>query len=232
MGTNAAVANPIFLDQPPVRIMTLRNSWWDEEKKSPWRHRLDPYWPYAHPVVVFTPDFTDRTNRAESYARTRSGVGAVETPERLAATPVLPVFNKYVLLAADELEKGLIPYRKAALGAPEPKRIGAMKEVLVVEQMQRMLRSLHAILEFEDLRFRVVTSEQPEENPARLRRMAAILTEEIVRTEEALEIARRDSRLGYECEMDYIYTPYTINEKLRVLHDVLENQIPVWRARL
>ena len=30
---------------------------------------------------------------------------------------------------------------------------------MVVEQMQRMLRGLHAILEFEDLRFRLATTE-------------------------------------------------------------------------
>jgi hypothetical protein len=234
MGTNAAVANPIFLDQPPARIMTLHNSWWDEDRKSHWRHRVDPYWPYAHPVVVFTPDFSNRANRAEAYARARSGIGAIESPERLAGTAVLPVFNTYVLRAADEFEKGLVPYRQAALRAPEAKRAGAMKHVLVVEQMQRMLRSLHAILEFEDLRFQLVTADADglEDADAKLDRMADIVAEEIPRTRDALETAQRDSRLGYECEMDYVYTPYTIGEKLRVLHDVLENQIPAWRDRL
>ena len=62
--------------------------------------------------------------------------------------------------------------------------------------------------------------------------MVAIVTAEIERTEDALEIARRDSRLGYQCEMDYVYTPYTINEKLRVLHEVLEHQIPAYGERL
>ncbi len=230
MGTNAAVANPIFLDQPPTRIMTLINSWWDEARKSHWRHRVDPYWPYAHPVVVFTPDFTNRTNRAESYARARSGVGAVEAPDKLAETEVLPVFNKYLLLAADEFEAGLKPYRQAALKAPEAKRAGAMKEVLVVEQMQRMLRSAQAILEFEDLRFRLSKTDRSAEAEPLLERMAEILTAEIERTEAALETARRDSRLGYECEIDYVYTPYTINEKLRVLHEILEQQIPARRT--
>ena len=229
MGTNAAVGNPIFLDQPPARIMTLTNSWWDEAQKSHWRHRVDPYWPYAHPVAVFTPDFTNRTNRAESYARQRSGIGTIESPEVLAKTDVLAVFNKYVLLAADEFEAGLKLYRQAALKAPETKRASTMKEVLIVEQMQRMLRSLHAILEFEGLRFRLVGGKESSEADALLDRMATIVTAEIERTTASLETARRDSRLGYECEMDYVYTPYTINEKLRVLHEILDQQIPAHR---
>ena len=231
MGTNAAVANPIFFDEPPARIMTLANSWWDEAQKSHWRHRVDPYWPYAHPVVVFTPDFTNHTNRAEAYARGRSGIGAIESPERLAGTAVLPVFNAHLLLAADELEAGLELYRQAALNAPEAKRTGAVKEVLIVEQMQRMLRSAHAILEFEDLRFRLMGTDRRSEAEPLLDRMTAILAAEIERTTASLEAARRDSRLGYECEMDYVYTPYTISEKLRMLHEVLEQQIPAYRER-
>ena len=231
MGTNAAVANPIFFDRPPLRIMTLFNSWWDEDKKSHWRHRLDPYWPYAHPVVVFTPDFTNRSNRAESYARIRSGVGAIDQPGELEGTAVLPIFNDYLRQAADEFEAGLKLYRRAALEAPETKRRGALKEVLIVEQMQRMLRSTRAILEFEDLRLRLAQTREKIEAEALLARMSKILVAEIERTEEALETTRRDSRLGYECEMDYVYTPYTIGEKLRVLHEVLEQQIPACREQ-
>lgn len=231
MGTNAAVANPLFFDEPPVRIMTLNNSWWDEAQKSSWRHRVDPYWPYAHPIVVFTPDFTNRTNKAEAYARARSGIGSIETPERLAETAVLPIFNKYLLRAADEFEVGLKLYRQAALEAPQAKQAGAMKEVLIVEQMQRMLRGVHAILEFEDLRFRLLGINDPTEAEPLLDRMTAILTAEIERTEASLETARRDSRLGYECEMDYVYTPYTISEKLRLLHETLEQQIPAHRKQ-
>jgi hypothetical protein len=192
---------------------------------------VNPYWPYAHPVVVFTPDFTNRTNRAESYARQRSGIGQIESPERLAKTDVLPVFNKYVLLAADEFEAGLKLYRQAALNAPGTKRATAMKEVLIVEQMQRMLRSLHAILEFEGLRFRLVGGETPDDADVILDRMTKTVTAEIERTTASLETARRDSRLGYECEMDYIYSPYTISEKLRVLQEILDQQIPAHRKK-
>ena len=83
-----------------------------------------------------------------------SGISAIESPERLKDASILPVFNKFVLRAADELEQGLKLYRSAALDAPHRKQQSAYKAVLVVEQMQRMLRGLHAILEFEDLRFR------------------------------------------------------------------------------
>ena len=229
MGTNAAVANPLFFEEPPARIMTLTNSWWDEDQKSHWRNRVDPYWPYTHPIMVFTPDFTNRRNQAESYARARSGIEAIESKGRLKNTAVLPVFNKYVLLAADELEVGLKLYRQAALNAPESKRATAFKQILIVEQMQRMLRSLHAILEFEDLRFRLVKTDEPDKAKPLIDRMTEILSAEIERTEASLETARLDSRLGYECEMDYVYTPYVLNEKVRLLRETLEQQIPAHR---
>lgn len=40
------------------------------------------------------------------------------------------------------------------------------------------------------------------------------------RTRASLETARRDSRLGYEWENDYFYTPYVLVEKLRQLEKV------------
>jgi hypothetical protein len=232
MGTNNAVAHPLFLDEPPPRIMTLHNSWWDEAKKTPWRHRMIEAWPYCHRIMIFMPDFNNKINRAEQYARQRSGVGMIEPAERLRDADVLPVFNKYVLKAADEIERGLVAYREAATNSPKRKQLVAFKEVLVVEQMQRMLRSLHAILEFEDLRFRLAKTNDPAVGHKMLERMQQILREEIKRTEQSLETSRRDSRLGYECEMDYVYTPMVLAEKLDLLHETLEEQLPRYRARL
>ena len=60
--------------------------------------------------------------------------------------------------------------------------------------------------------------------------MSRILTEEISRTEESYQTAQFDSRLGYECEMDYIYSPMVIEEKLQMLHKTLENEIPMFRV--
>ncbi len=53
------------------------------------------------------------------------------------------------------MEKGLVGYRKAALAAPPEKRRGAYREVLLAEQLERMLRSNDAVLEFETLRFQL-----------------------------------------------------------------------------
>lgn len=230
MGTNSAVANPLFFEEPPPRMMTLYNSWWDEDQKSHWRHRVIPQWPYAHPIMVFYPDFTNKINKAEQYARSRSGIGQLESAERLKNVSVVNVFNDYALRASDEFEAGLKTYREAALNAPPSKQVGAFKEVLVAEQMQRMLRSLHTILEFEDLRFRLVNTDEPTAIAPILDRMGAILDEEIPRTEAALETARRDSRMGYECEMDYVYTPFVIEEKLRLLRRTRDEQLPRCRA--
>ncbi|MCA9414369.1 MAG: hypothetical protein KC944_24365, partial [Candidatus Omnitrophica bacterium] len=135
------------------------------------------------------------------------------------------------LLSAEEFEKGLRSYRRAALGAPETKREGAIKEVMVAEQIRNMLLSLNAILEFEDLRFRLVHLEGDDSTEEILGRMKEILRDEIERTERSLVIAERDSRLGYECEQDYVYTPYVLREKIRLLKDTLNDQVPSYEKR-
>jgi len=229
MGTNFAVANPLFFQQPPPRTMMLKHSWWDEAK---WitGAKINPYWPYTRARMVFYPDFSNRTNKAERYAQSWSGIIAPAGNAETAS--VLPVFNKYLLLAADQLEEGLRSYRKAALQAPKSKQAGAMKEVQVAEQMQRMLRSNEAILEFEDLRFALSKVSEPEKKKPILDRMSELLRQEIQRTEGSLVAAQRDSRLGYEFEQDYVYTPYVLEEKLRLLRKTLEEQFPAYRTRM
>ena len=138
--------------------MTIEHSWWDQEKwKSHLASRINPYWPYTRNSFTFMPDFTNRVNAAEQYARQVSGISRIEeNSERLKTTSVLESFNQALRATADRFEAGLKSYRKAALEAPAAKRPQAFKEVLLVEQMQRMLRSNSAILEFEDLRFKLV----------------------------------------------------------------------------
>jgi hypothetical protein len=232
MGTNNAVAQPLFFREPPPRIMTLHNSWWDEAKKTPWRHRMEEAWPYCHRMMVFMPDFTNRKDQAEIYARNRSGISLLGSSPLDQTTSVLPTFQKYLLKAADEMEVGLQQYRKAASAASKEKLPAACKEVLIAEQMQRMLRSLHAILEFETQRLRLHANSDRRDANAILDRMSTILVEEIARTEASYRTAQLDSRLGYECEMDYVYSPLVIEEKLQVLHKTLEIEIPAHRKSL
>ena len=54
--------------------------------------------------------------------------------------------------------------------------------------------------------------------------MTAILKEELPRTEAAHETALRDSRLGYEWEQDYIYTPDHVREKINLLRATSKNR--------
>ena len=122
-----------------------------------------------------------------------------------------------------------MPSWKAALAAPESKQAGALKEVLLVEQMQRMMRGLHAILEFENLRFQLSKTEDKAKKAEMLDRMVEILKAERERTVASLETARRDSRLGYEFEQDYVYRPYVLEEKLMVTDKTLNELIPAYR---
>ncbi|HWQ55417.1 MAG TPA: hypothetical protein VN442_17150 [Bryobacteraceae bacterium] len=207
-GTNNAVATPLFLKQPKPRMETRYQSWSDSAL---WARTtgVNPHWPYVPARLILWPDFTNKVNAAERYARPFS----------------LPVFMKYLRLAADEMEAGLRPYRRAALAAPAAKRTGAYREVLLAEQLQRMMRSEYAVLEFEDLRFRLGTAGAAE-RPAMLGRLEVILREETARTQASLAVAERDSRLGYEWEQDYVYTPDTLREKLAVLKHTLTVDLP------
>jgi hypothetical protein len=62
--------------------------------------------------------------------------------------------------------------------------------------------------------------------------MEALAKEELARTQHSLETAKRDSRLGYEWDEDYIYRPFTIEQKIKHLEQVISQEIPEYRARL
>ena len=224
MGTNNAIGNPLFFQEPPLRTTTFTHSWTDHEKwMGYFGGQINPYWPFTVSRMVFYPDFTNQNNLAEIYAR---GVTGVEVgPE----TKVLPVFLKYMGQASDQMEQGLKSYRAAALASPKSKRQRAVREVVVAEHVQRMMQSDCAVLEFEDLRLQVAAERDRQKAVAILDRMEAILRKEIVRTELSLLAAARDSRLGFQFEQDYVYTPYSLREKLGSLHETLEKHLAAQR---
>jgi hypothetical protein len=61
--------------------------------------------------------------------------------------------------------------------------------------------------------------------------MESIVRDETARTERSLLAASRDSRLGFQYEQDYVYTPYSLKEKLGVLRET-EKQLAKRRQRL
>ncbi|NLN31240.1 MAG: hypothetical protein GX158_08445 [Bacteroidales bacterium] len=225
-GTNNSVGSPIFFKEPPARTATFMYSWTDFSKwMSYFGSNLNPRWPFTVSRLVFYPDFTNNRNRAEDYARSSSGIaGSVEGP-------VLPVYLKYLKKAADLMEEGMKLYREAALASPENKRAVAVREVLIAEQLQRMMESEHALLEFEDLRMNYVAEGDKSRMNELLDKMEAILREEIDRTELSLLASSRDSRLGFQFECDYVFTPYSLSEKLEVLRETLEKHLPEAREK-
>lgn len=226
MGTSNSIGNPLFFQPAPARTATFNYSWTDQDKwMGYFGGEINPYWPFTVSRLTFYPDFTNRTDKAELYARSVSGMRAPREQR------VLPVFLKYLRLAADGMGEGLKLYRKAALTSPASKRERALREVLVAEQIERMLRSEHAILDFERLRLELAAERDSSKAPPVLNRMKEILREEIARTELSLLAASRDARLGFQFECDYVYTPYSLSEKLALLHQTLDKQIPEYRPR-
>jgi hypothetical protein len=217
-GGNNAVANPLFFEQPKEHIITFEHSWTDQKIWSR-NSYLNPYWPYVRhgyfDGYVLYPDFTNHLNVADEYVKPFT----------------LPVFTKYLLEAADKMDEGLSLYRQAALESPTSKRHRAYHEVLLAEQIERMMRSNDAVLEFENLRFHLAKTNSSSEQREGLDRMTTILKQEITRTDAALETAERDSRLGYEWEEDYMYWPQTLKLKLELLHLTLDKEIPAYRRQ-
>ncbi len=227
MGTSSSVANPLFFQPGPARAATFRHSWIDQDKWTGYfGGDINPYWPYTLSRLTFYPDFRGHTNLAELYARGAAGATA-GGEERL-----LPVFLKYLRLAAGRMGEGLKLYRQAALSSPVPKREPAVREVVVAEQMQRLLLSTHAILEFEQLRLELTAEHDRQKAAALLDLMEGIVRDEIARTELSLVAAKRDARLGFQFESDYVYTPYSLGEKLTLLRDTLNRQLPAYRKDL
>ncbi len=214
MGTNNAVGNPLFFQEPPLRTVTFTHAWMDHDKWMGYLGgQINPYWPFTFSRMVFYPDFSNRSNLAEQYARGATGVEV--GPEK----KILPVFLKYMGQASDRMEAGLKLYRSAALTSPDAKRPNAMRETVVAEQLLRMMQSDCAILEFEDLRLQLAAQQDKSKAAGLLARLKTILREEIARTERSLLAAERDSRLGFQHEQDYVYTPYSLREKLENLHE-------------
>ncbi|MEO9003677.1 MAG: hypothetical protein ABI288_03020 [Ginsengibacter sp.] len=220
MGTNNAIGNPLFFEEPPLRTLTYNYSWEDQSKVL----HVNPHWPFTVSRMVFYPDFTNKINKAELYARSATGI------EIKNDTLILPVFLKYLQMAVDQMEEGLKLYREAALASPVFKRTQAVKEVIVAEQMQRMMQSDHAILQFEDLRLQMMKEKNVGEKRSILDRMERIVEDEIARTQLSLLAATRDSRLGFQFEQDYVYTPYSLQEKIDVLKETLNKQIPAAKS--
>jgi hypothetical protein len=227
MGTNNSVGNPLFFKVPPLRTNTYNYSWTDFEKwMGYFGAELNPYWPFTVSRMVFYPDFSNKINKAEEYARNATGIEAGNETE------ILPVFLRYMNKAADTMEEGLKLYREAALNCPGNKRRQAMREVIVAEQLHRMMQSDSAIIEFENLRLKQSAEKDIRKREEILDRMETIVKEEIARTELSLLAATRDSRLGFQFEQDYVYTPYSLGEKLEVLRETLNNHLPEARKTI
>jgi len=227
MGTSNAVGNPLFFNEPPARTTTFFHSWTDHQMwMGYFGGELNPYWPFTVSRLVFYPDFTNRTNRAENYARSTSGIQAD------SETAVLPVFLKYLKLASGKMEEGLKLYREAALNCTDRKKQAAVREVVIAEQLLRMMQSEAAILEFENLRLQFTGEKDAGSASLIIGNMEKIVKDEIERTGQSLIAARRDSRLGFQQECDYVYTPYSLQEKLKILQNIVDKELPAARDKL
>jgi hypothetical protein len=60
--------------------------------------------------------------------------------------------------------------------------------------------------------------------------MGSIVEGEIARTELFLLAATRGAHLGFQFEPDYVYTPYSLRQKIDVLKQAISKQIPAARS--
>ena len=222
-----ACAAPLFFEEPPRRMWLPESEAWRE---SFYGGTVNPYWPYAPRWAYLYPDFTNQKNMAALYAK--NYLTYFENLDYGEKGLSLKVFLKYLRLAADKMEKGLRLYRRAAVIAPEEKKLNATRQIFLAEQIKRMLLSDAAVLEFEDCRFALCHAEERNLKHRLLDRMTDILQDELIRTLAFLDVIRRDSRMGFEWEADYFYTPEVINEKIKLLKLARDTQIPDYRMQV
>ena len=205
-GTNNAVGNPIFLQEPPLRTMTFTHSWTDHDKWTGYLGaQINPYWPFTVTRMVFYPDFTNKANMAEIYARGATGV------ETGSETKLLPLFLKYLGLANEQMEQGLHLYREAALRSRSP------NERVPSGSGDRRTDSANDPERFGYPRIRrpaatIRGRTRPRKTFRNAGQDGTDSPRGIERTELALIAARRDSRLGFQFEQDYVHTPYSLRE--------------------
>jgi hypothetical protein len=98
--------------------------------------------------------------------------------------------------------------------------------------MFNMLCSLDAILDFEQQRLELAKSTDRVAAEHLLDQLTAIAEDEIHRTQRSLRLTELDSRLGYQMEMDYVYSPMVLEEKLQLLQRTVAREIPAYRRKL
>jgi hypothetical protein len=220
-----ACASPLFFEKPPQRMWQTESEI-NRSRKTMYMVTANACWPYAPQWAFLYPDFSNRQNMAETYVKSYLAYFEKKAGEQGFS---LKTFLKYLELAADKIEAGLKLYRQAARQSPDSIQKRAIKHVLIAEQIKNLLLSEVAILEFEDCRFKLHQNIQA--NKHLLERMKWILKEELQRTSEFSAIVKKDSRMGYEWEADYFYTPYVIQQKIDLLNDTVKRQIPEFIKR-
>jgi len=128
------------------------------------------------------------------------------------------------------MEQGLQSYRQAALHAPAAKQKPAFRGGAPGRTVAAVMRSEHAIIEFEGMRLSAGKGFVAADKRDLLQAMTALLHEERERT---VSSPRRLAGLAARLRVgkDYIYTPDTIEEKLKLIDDTLDRQIPAYRQQ-
>jgi hypothetical protein len=122
--------------------------------------------------------------------------------------------------------RGLSELRAALTEVPPAKRVEAERNFRISKAVFLYFKSISNQVRFYQLRAR------RREEPALLKQMRDIVQEEILLTEEFLEICQADSRVGFEASLQYFYLPLDIREKIAACRFLLEHQIPDATAKV
>jgi hypothetical protein len=146
---------------------------------------------------------------------------------------------KYFGLMREEWQRGVELLDQAARDVPKEKKQNLARETGVAKLILSCVNTVLNVISFCQLRYELSVAGTPDAARRILDRMAETARHELENAQQALAYVKADSRLGYAQSGDTsgvgrggIYSPQSIEKKIRSVRRLLDAEIPAYRASL
>ncbi len=148
---------------------------------------------------------------------------------------------KYFRLMQDEWHRGVSTLEEAAAQVPADKKKNLEQEVGIAKVLLSCVDTCLNFIAFCQARLSLATEDDRDRRSRILDQMAEIAESELLNSQQALPYVKVDSRLGYANSglketigvgRGGIFSPQSIEKKIRSVRRLLDTEIPAARARL
>lgn len=147
---------------------------------------------------------------------------------------------KYFRSMQDEWQRGVAVLERSAAGVPPDKKKNFEEEVGIAKVLLSCVDTCLNFIFFCQARLRLAMEADRERRSQILDEMAEIAESELLNSQQALPYVKADSRLGYANSglketigvgRGGIFSPLSIEKKIRMLRRLLDSEIPAERSR-